>query len=47
MLTIPAPSNTADEITRRCDGSPIERKNRETPTTSAQIRNETMVGSTR
>ena len=39
--------STADEITRRSDGSPMERKNKETPTTNAKSRNDTMVGSTR
>ena len=47
MLTMPSPSSTADEATRVSVGSPMLTKNREMPTTSAQIRNEMMVGSTR
>ena len=47
MLAIPTPSNTADEATRNSDGSPMLTKNSDMPTTSAQIRNEMMVGSTR
>ena len=47
MLAMPTPSSTADDTTRSSDGSPMLTKNSEMPTTSAQIRNETMVGSTR
>jgi hypothetical protein len=47
MLATPSPSSTADDATRSSEGSPIETKNREMPTTNAQIKNEMMVGSTR
>ena len=47
MLAIPTPSSTAEDTTRSIDGSPTLTKNSEIPTTSAQIRNDTMVGSTR
>ena len=47
MLTMPAPSSTAADATRGSDGSPMLTKNSDMPTTSAQIRNEMMVGSTR
>ena len=41
------PEQHPDEATRSSDGSPMLTKNREMPTTSAQIRNEMMVGRTR
>ena len=47
MLAIPSPSSTAEDTTRNSEGSPTLTKNSDTPTTSAQIKNETMVGSTR
>ena len=47
MMAMPTPSSTAEETTRSSDGSPMLTKNREMPTTSAQIRNDMMVGSTR
>ena len=47
MLAMPTPSSTAEDTTRSIDGSPMLTKNSEMPTTSAQIRNEMMVGSTR
>ena len=46
MLAMPAPSRAADAITRVIDGSPTLTKNSEMPTTSAQIKNDTMVGNT-
>ena len=45
MLAIPAPSRAAEATTRGSDGSPVETMNSDIPTTSAQIRNDTMVGS--
>ena len=35
MLAMPTPSSTAEETTRGSDGSPIETKNSDIPTTSA------------
>ena len=47
MDTIPAPSCPGAATSRLSDGLPMLTKAKETPTTSAQIRNETMVGNTR